>query len=306
MKNGKMKAGKIKRSGLNKTLMALPFVILVFFMAYVPLMGWGLAFFRYKPGFDFTNLQFTGLKYFKLIVENWKDSKNAITNTMVMGGLYIIMMPIPMIFSILLTECRFGRLRKTIQTTITLPHFVSWVIVYSLSFALFSNSGVVYEIMDQLGIERQGMSIMSRPNSAWIFMAVLYLWKSLGWNTIVYMASIASIDGALYEAAALDGANRFQLIWNVTIPSIMPTFIVLLLLQVGNFLNVGFDQYYAFTNPAIASKLEVIDMYSYRLAIGNGDYSFGLAVSMLKSVISKAIIYGVNAFAKKVRGESII
>ena len=296
----------IKRSSLNKTLMALPFVILVFFMAYVPLLGWGLAFFRYKPGFDFTKLQFAGLKYFKLIFQNWKETKNALINTFVMSGLHLLTMPLPMIFAIMMTECRHGRLRKIIQSTVTLPHFVSWVIVYALSFALFSNSGMIYKLMDKIGLQRPAMSVLARSESAWIFMGLINLWKGLGWNTIVYMASITSIDATLYEAAELDGANRFQLIWNITVPQIMPTFIVLLLLQVGKFLNTGYEQYFAFTNTAIGSKLEVLDMYTYRLGIGNTDYSFSLAVSVLKAVVSIILVSSCNALAKKVRGETII
>jgi len=297
---------KIKSDRLKTTLLAIPFVLLVFFMCYVPLMGWSLSFFRYKPGFKFTQLEFVGLKYIKLIFDYWKDSFNALTNTMVMGALYIIMMPLPMIFAILLSECRSRIMKKFVQTASSLPHFVSWVIVYALSFALFSNQGLITKLLTSLTENKQAVTVLANKDFAWFFMGLLHLWKTMGWNSIVYLAAIAGIDSSMYEAAALDGANRYHMVRHITIPSIMPTFVVLLLLQVGKFLNVGFDQYFAFTNAAVATKLEVIDLYSYRLAIGNGDYSFGVAVSMLKSVVSIALLYTVNWIAKKVRGESII
>ena len=275
-------------------------------MCYVPLMGWGLSFFRYKPGFKIDQLEFVGFKYIGLIFKYWKDSANALINTMVMGGLYILMMPLPMIFAILLSECRSKFMKKFVQTASSLPHFVSWVIVYALSFALFSNQGLITNLLTKLAENKQAVTVLANKDFAWFFMALLYLWKTLGWNSIVYLAAIAGIDSTMYEAAALDGANRYHMIRHITIPSIMPTFVVLLLLQVGKFLNVGFDQYFAFTNAAVATRLEVIDLYSYRLAIGNGDYSFGVAVSMLKSVVSIVLLYTVNWIAKKVRGETLI
>ena len=137
-------------------------------------------------------------------------------------------------------------------------------------------------------------------------MTLLGIWKELGWNSIIYLAAITGIDEEYYDAARVDGAGRFRCIWHITVPGLMPTFIVLLLLKVGNLLSVGFDQYLVFNNAMISSRLEVLDLYTYRIGIGTQDYSFAVAVGIVKSVVSLLMLFSVNALAKRVRGESII
>ena len=210
------------------------------------------------------------------------------------------------ILAILLTELPFNRYKKTLQTVGTLPNFVSWIIVYSLSFAIFSTDGIFNKLMMQLGLSDKPNTLLSSKSTIWGFMVALNLWKSLGWNSIIYLAAIAGIDQSLYEAATVDGANRFRRIWHITIPGMMGTFVVLLLLQVGNILSGGFEQYLAFSNTMTASKLEVLDIYTYRIGIQTQDYSFATAVGMLKSIISVTLLFGVNKLSKVVRGESII
>jgi len=300
------KTGKIDPYRLKLTLLAVPFVVFVFMFAYIPLFGWSLAFFNYKPGLPLDKIQFVGLKYFKLIGFYKDDIINSLINTLAMSGLSLLASPLPIVFSILLTELKSSKYRKVLQTTVTLPNFVSWIIVYSLCFGLFANDGLINELLLGMGLVDKPVSILANADTAWFFMIALSIWKSLGWNSIIYLAAIAGINESLYEAARIDGAGRFRCIWHITIPGIMSTYIVLLLLQVSNMLSVGFDQYLVFNNTIMAPKLEVLDMYIYRIGIKTQDYSFATAVGIIKSAVSLTLLFSINALAKRVRGESII
>lgn len=288
------------------TLFSLPFVVLIFLFSYVPLMGWALAFFNYKPGMDLGRLRFEGLKYFKLVFEYWPDTRNALINTLALSGLNYLFSFAPVLLALMLNEVRSNTYKRTIQTVVTLPNFVSWVIIYSMCFSLFSWDGLVNQVLQSIGLINQPTQILSDANAAWMVQTLLNQWKNVGWSAIVYLAAISGIDPELYSAAMVDGAGRFRCMWHVTIPGVMPTFIVLFILSMGNILSVGFDQYYVFNNPMVAEKLEVLDLYTYRLGIGSQDYSFATAVGILKSGVSIISIFTVNVLAKKVRGETVI
>ena len=193
-----------------------------------------------------------------------------------------------------------------VQTAVTLPNFVSWVIVYSMCFSLFSWDGLVNQVLKHLRLIGEPTQVLSNANAAWFVQTLLGQWKSIGWSAIIYLAAISGIDPQLYDAAMVDGAGRFRCMWHVTIPGVLPTFIVLFILSMGHILSVGFDQYYVFNNPMVAGKLEVLDLYTYRLGIGSQDYSFATAVGILKSGVSIISIFVVNALAKRVRGETVI
>lgn len=300
------KKKRVKPRRLKLTLMALPFVIFVFLFCYVPLMGWALAFFDYRPGLALNRLKFVGFKYFELLGYYGDDIVNALVNTLGLSGLSMLTSLIPPLFAILLTEVRHNRLKKGIQTMITLPHFVSWIIVSALCFSLFSTNGMVNQLLQALGYTGRPVNVLGNGDTAWAFMTALDIWKEVGWNSIVYLAAIAGIDEELHDAARVDGASRFQRICHITVPGLTPTFIVLLLLKVGNLLSVGFEKYIVFNNSLMASRLEVIDVYTYRIGIGTQDYSFAIAVSILKSVVSILLLFSVNSLAKRIRGDSII
>ena len=300
------KRALIRPDRLKLTLLALPFVAFVFLFSYVPLLGWGLAFFDYKPGLSLDKIKFVGFKYFQLMFFYKEDILNALLNTLVLSFLSMAVSVLPIVFAILLTELRHSRMRKVIQTVVTLPHFVSWIIAYALCFALFSSNGMVSQVLMTLGLTDKPLMLMTNASTAWLFMTLLGIWKELGWNSIIYLAAITGIDEEYYDAARVDGAGRFRCIWHITVPGLMPTFIVLLLLKVGNLLSVGFDQYLVFNNAMISSRLEVLDLYTYRIGIGTQDYSFAVAVGIVKSVVSLLMLFSVNALAKRVRGESII
>lgn len=282
------------------TLLALPFVIHIIAIRYVPLAGWALAFFNYKPGRDLATMPFVGLKYFKLIGFYREDVLNALTNTVALSTLALLFSWFPMLLAILINEIRSRRRRMLIQTAITIPNFVSWVIVYSLCFCIFSSEGLFNQVFHTAN------NVLGDKKNIWFFMEGLTIWKTAGWNSIIYLAAITGIDETLYEAAVVDGANRWQCTLHVTLPGIMSTFIVLLLLQVGSFLSVGMDQYFAFSNVMVQSKLEVLELYTYRIGLKTMDYSFATAISIIQSLVSVALLLGVNGLSKLTRGEGII
>ncbi len=303
-----IKVYKRKRnsSGYKLFLMALPFVIFIIAFAYVPLFGWSYGLYNYKPGFSLGELEFVGFKNFLKMAADWKDLSRVLRNTLVMSMLGIVSSPMPMIFAIMLNEVRRPFFKKFVQTATTLPYFISWIIVFSLSFAIFSNEGLIANILRQLGSGVRYQSILSNSKLAWLFQWFLGIWKSIGWNGIIYIAAIAGIDTELNEAAKVDGASRFQLIWHITVPGLIPTYFVLLLLSISSMLSNGFDQYFVFFNALVADKVEVLDYYIYKVGILTNDYSYSTVLGINKTLVSVFILFMANALSKKVRGRSIV
>ena len=196
--------------------------------------------------------------------------------------------------------------KKAVQTLTTLPHFISWVLVYTLAFSLLSSSGAVNTLAIKSGWYETPKLFLQDSDHVYSFMWLLGLWKGTGWSAIMYIAAIAGIDAELFDAAYVDGANRFQTIIHITIPSLLPTYFVLLLLNVASFLNNGVEQYYVFQNAFNLSKIQVLDLYVYNLGLGNGSYSLATAISIMKSVVSLTLLFSVNALSKALRGDSIL
>lgn len=288
------------------TALAFPFVVYIIAFRYVPLFGWGFAFTNYKPGRPFEKLEFVGLKYFKLIGYYWEDIQNALTNTLALSLMSLAIMILPLIFAICLNEITSPRLRKFIQTAVTLPHFIGWVIVFAIAFALFSTEGMLNNLLFSLGWIEEPTQLLANAKLSWLFMILLDIWKGLGWSSIIYLAAIAGVDSSLYEAARIDGAGRLACAIHITLPSLIPTFIVLLIMNIGNLLSIGLDKYLLFSNTVTMSKLQVLDMFTYRVGILTQDYPFATAVSMVKSVVSVILISLANGVAKRVRGDGII
>lgn len=281
-------------------------MVFVLLFNYVPLFGWSISFFQYTPGSSLSADNFVGLKYFKQFFLDTVDMWRVIKNTLTFAVLNLLVMPLPLVFAILLNEVPHKGFSKFVQSITTFPNFISWVIVYSLAFSLFSTDGVMNSILMGMGVISKPTNVLSSASSVYWFQTCLGIWKSLGWSSIVYLAAISGIPQELYEAAAVDGAGRFQQMLHVTLPGIAETFIVLLLLSIGNFISVGFDQYFIFQNPVTLKKLEVLDLYVYRLGLINKSYSYSTAIGMIKSVISLVMIFGTNQLAKKIRGNTII
>ncbi|WP_310829233.1 ABC transporter permease [Paenibacillus pedocola] len=290
-------------------LMALPFLLITFIFYYLPISGWIYAFYDFIPGIPLSDTPYVGLKWFRTMVENPTQTGEVLRvlkNTVAMSSLGLVTSVFPVIFAILLTEVKAGWYRKFVQTLTTIPNFISWILVYALAFSLFSvDNGVVNNILVQLGIVDEGFNFLASSSHIWVTMIAWYWWKSLGWGAILYLAAIAGIDQELYEAAEVDGASRFRKIWHITVPGIIPTFFVLLLLSIGNFVNNGMEQYFAFQNAMNKDAIEVLDLYVYNIAFAN-NFPFATAVSMLKSIVSVALLFAANTLSKAVRDESII
>ena len=292
---------------LKLLLLALPFVAMVFLFNYLPLFGWSYAFFDYYPGVPLKESTFVGLKYFKLIFSPMSDFPLAIRNTLVMSALRIITTPIPIVFAILLTQMRSARFSKFVQIVSSIPNFISWVLVYAIFFAFFSSEDAVFnQLMLGLGIWDRPHNLLGDSDIAWQMQLFVTIWKFTGWEAIIYISAMTSIDQDLYAAADVDGAGRFAKIWHVTVPGILPTFFVLLLLTVANLLGNGFEQYYIFQNPLTIDKLEVLDTYVYRMGIISAQYSFATAMGVFKSVLSIILLLFANGMSKLLRGEAIV
>jgi putative aldouronate transport system permease protein len=292
---------------LSLTMIAVPFLIFIFIFSYVPLFGWIIAFFDYKPGMKFHQMTFIGLKYFKMAFSEGSQLPLVLRNTFAMSLLGLFTSPLAVIFAIFLSEIRSIKFKKFIQTTTTLPNFISWVIVYGIAYSFFSiDSGFVNVVLSRLNLIDTPYNFLGNADIAWYFQTALGIWKGLGFGAIVYIAAIAGIDTELFDAAKVDGAGRFRAIWHITVPGVMPTFFVMLLLSISNMLNNGFDQYYVFYNAMVAERLNVLDYYLYRIGLYIGNFSYSTAMGMFKTCMSITLLFGANWFAKKVRGESII
>lgn len=300
--------GQKGRTGRKLLLISIPFLLFVTAFSYVPLLGWSISFFRYYPGIPFNKLEFMGLKNFRLFFSNKDQVLLVLRNTFVLSGLILVTLPLPAVFAIFLNEIRGRWFKKTVQTFSTIPYFISYVLIYLAFVTLFSPSdGMINTLLVQkLHILKNPLNVLNNDKIAWTVQTLTYLFKNLGYSAILYLSAIAGIDTQLYEAAEVDGAGRFQKIWNITVPGLLPTFVVLLVLGLGNVLSgAGFEQYYVFGNAMVLDKLEVIDTYTYKMGMVQGNYSFGTAMSMMKSVLSVGLLLISNFIVKRVRGNSI-
>jgi len=298
-----------KGAGIKKFLYISPFMVLLAIFAYYPLYGWVYAFFDYMPPIPLSKSPFVGLMWFRSLVENQvkiDQILQVLKNTFGISGIAIAFSWLPMIFAIFLNEMRSVRYRKLIQTVTTLPNFISWVLTYSLAFSMFSSEGMLNSLLKILGYTGQPVLFLQSSSHVWIVMWAWMTWKALGWSAIMYIAAMSGIDESLYEAARVDGATRMQVIRHITIPSLLPTYFVLLMLQIASFLNNGMEQYYVFQNAFNKDTIQVLDLYVFNLATLGGSYSLSVAISMLKSIVSVALLFIVNGMSKLFRGESIV
>lgn len=305
----KKKMTRRKWKSIRLFLYVAPFIALVLIFSYYPLYGWIYAFYDYRPPKPFSEAQFVGLKWFKSLVENdikIKQIVQVLKNTFAMSALTLGTSWLPMLFAVFLNEIRCVKFRKFVQTVTTLPNFVSWVLVYSVAFSLFNSTGMANTLLMKLGFTTEPILFLQSTKHVWFTQWLWLTWKNLGWAAIMYIAAISGIDDELFQAAKVDGANRMQLIHHITIPSLIPTYFVLLMINIANFLNNGMEQYYVFQNAFNKQYIQVLDLYVYNTAMGSGSYSVSVAISMLKSVVSVILLVGANTFSKKVRGESFI
>jgi putative aldouronate transport system permease protein len=290
-------------------LMFLPFALLAFVFCYLPLFGWRYAFFDYQAGDALTKDNFVGFKWFTYLFKNAatrRDIVRVLRNTLAMSGLGIITSWVPLAFAVLLTEIDNKKFRRFVQTFTTIPNFISWIIVYTIALAIFSTDGFINTFAMSMGWITTGTNYLMGDHGTWLKMLAWGLWKGTGWSAIIYIAGISGIDRQLYEAATVDGANRFQRIWNVTLPGLLPTYMVMLLMAVAGMLSNGLDQYLVFSNASNSKTMEVLDLYVYNLGIAGGSIPLSTVIGMAKSIVSVVLLFMANGISKLTRGESIV
>lgn len=288
----------------------VPFLILVGLFSYFPLYGWIYAFHNYMPPKPIGPDTWVGLKWFGEIVNKpirVKAILRVLRNTFAMSGISLLFSWVPMIFAVFLNEIQCKPFKKLVQTVTTLPNFISWVLVFSFAFNLFSATGAVNTILQEVGWIDKPISFLKSTDNIFFRQWLWLTWKNAGWASIMYLAAITGIDEQMYEAAKVDGATRMQIIRHITIPSLLPTYFVLLMLNLANFLSNGMEQFYVFMNEFNRDYLEVLDLYVYNLAgSGRGMYPISTAISILKSVVSIVLLFASNTLSKVVRGEGFI
>src|SRR5574344_2753827 len=290
-------------------LFLMPFLVLVFVFSYLPLWGWRYAFFDYHAGDTLSMKSWRGFFWFTYLFQNPATSKHigqVMVNTLCMSGLGLATSWLSMAFAIFLTEIKNKHVRSIIQTCTTVPNFISWVLVYAVALCIFSTDGFVSNLMVQNGIWKQGKNLLMDGSHTWLKMLLWGQWKGLGWSAIIYIAAISGIDPQLYEAATVDGAGRFQKMWHVTLPELLPTYCVLLVLSIAGILSNGMEQYLCFENSNNTKYMEVLDLYVYKIGIKGGLIPLSTVIGMLKSIISLVLLFIANNLSKLVRGQTVV
>lgn len=281
------------------------FVVYGIVFYYLPLGGWIMAFQNYKPRTGLLHSQMVGLDKFRFLFSDSTFLK-VIRNTLAMGALNLVSTFImAILFAILLNEVRNVFFKKSVQTISYLPHFLSWIIVTGILHDALSSGGIVNELLLRCRIITGPINFFADPKYFWWIVAFANVWKETGWNAIIYLAAITAIDPSLYESASIDGAGRWAKIRYITLPGIRPTIMILLLMNIGNVLNAGFEVQYLLGNGLVKSVSDTIDIYVLTWGISQNDYSLGTAAGIFKSVVSILLIVIANGVAKRTGEERL-
>ena len=275
------------------------FVVYGIIFYYLPLAGWIMAFQNYKPKDGFLGSEFVGLEKFRFLFSD-ATFLQVIRNTLAMGILNLVAtFVMAIVFAILLNEVRLVMGKKLVQTISYLPHFLSWIIVTGILHDALSSTGIINELLTNWGILDGPINFFANKSYFWPIVAFANVWKETGWNAIVYLAAITSIDPGLYEAVTIDGGGRWAKIRHITLPSIKPTIMILLIMNIGNVLNAGFEVQSLLGNGRVKSVADTIDIYTLTWGISQNDYSLGTAAGIFKSVVAIVLIFAANKFAKR-------
>jgi putative aldouronate transport system permease protein len=294
-------------------MLVIPAVVWMIVFNYAPMLGLVISFKNYDPFLGplkgFTQSPWVGLKYFQEAFTD-KYFLHALWNTILYSLLKLAFgFPAPIIFAILLNEVQNLRFKKIVQTVSYLPHFVSWVFVSGFLYVvLATDDGIVNKILLQLGIVEKPLRFLASEKYVPTLLVASHVWKSFGWESIIYIAAITGIDPTLYEAAAVDGANRWTRIWHITLPCIKSTIVVLLIFTVAGLISANFEffeQMYLLSNSIIHDATEIIDTYTYRMGIQLTRYSYAAAVGMFRSVAAVILLAIANSASKRLTGQSL-
>jgi putative aldouronate transport system permease protein len=279
-------------------LMILPGVLYFLIFKYLPMAGLIIAFQDYQPFLGILGSPWVGLKHFiRLFTE--PTFFMLLKNTLILFALnLVIFFPLPIIVALMLNEVKNKYFKAGIQTLIYIPHFMSWVIIVSISFIFLNvDGGIINEFLALIGLEK--ISFLTSPDWTRTVYIGQIIWKELGWSTIIYLAAITAVDTQLYEAAEMDGASRLRKTWHVTLPAIRPIIITLLILKIGSTLDLGFEHMYLLLNSLNRSVAEIFDTYIYTAGLKNGQLSFSTAVGLFKGLVGLVLVILANKLAKK-------
>ena len=285
-------------------MMSLPFVVWVIVFKYIPLWGWTMAFQEVKPATFATPIWKRPFVGFDNFIKAFQDRlfQQTMINTIGISILQIAVgTAVAIIFAVFLNELVFSRFKKITQTVSYLPHFVSWVIIASIAKNLFNDGGVI----DALAGTNLHLMSTNSP-LIWFVIVVIDCWKEMGWNAIIYLSAMAGIDMGLYEAAQIDGANRFRRIWHITLPGIRPTIIVLLIMSIGGALSVGMERQMLLSNGLVQDHTMVLSWFSYMRGIKNSDYGLGTAIGVFQSVVGVTLLLLANKIAGMVGEDKLV
>ncbi|WP_199613770.1 ABC transporter permease [Paenibacillus alkalitolerans] len=285
-------------------LMLLPGVLYFMAFKYLPMYGVVIAFMDYKPYLGFAESPWVGWKHFERFFgepQFWQLFRN--TAVLALYNL-IFFFPLPIMLALLLNELRRERFKRFVQTCVYVPHFVSWVVVVGIFYLLFTTEGgVINELIFLLTGER--IAFLLEPEWFRTMIVSQQIWKEAGWGTIIFLAALAGVDLQLYEAARIDGANRWHLLWHITLPAIRSTIVILLILRLGNFLDSGFEQIFLMLTSTNREVGEVFDTYVYMRGLTQAQYSYSTAVGLFKSVVGLALVVGANWLARRSGEEGV-
>ncbi|WP_199619481.1 ABC transporter permease [Paenibacillus alkalitolerans] len=296
----------LKRLVRDRYLYLLAFPGLLFFLLFkfVPMGGIAIAFQNYSPFMGFLKSPWVGFDHFVRLFTGdqfWLLFRNTMAISLM--NLFFFF-PLPIVLALLLNELRNEKYKRLIQTIVYLPHFLSWVIIVSLTFLMLSVSqGVINQMIEAAGYEK--FPFLTEPKLFWILLTLQSIWKDAGWGTIIFLAAMAGVDPQLYEAAKMDGANRLRSMWHVTLPAIRNVVVILFILQLGSIMDVGFEQVFLMSNGSVSNVAEVFETYVYRLGIQQGQFSFSTAVGLFKSAIGLILVVMANYVSKKLGEEGV-
>lgn len=286
--------------GRNKYLylLLLPALAFYFIFCYMPMGGILISFQNYMPAFGIGGSEWVGLEHFQRLFHS-SDFYRLFRNTVLISFYKLVFyFPMPIILSLMLNEVRHKYFKKTVQTILYFPYFISWVVVYSIVYSLTSlDGGMIPQLFKMFG--QEPIILLADKGTFRGLLVVTEIWKNAGWGTIIYLAAIAGINDELYEAARIDGAGKWAEIRYITLPCIMPTIVTMLLLSMSNVLNAGFAQVLAMYNPAVYEVADIFDTYVYRQGLLSAQFSYSTAVGLFKSVINFAVVIVFDRIAKR-------
>ncbi|MCR6111866.1 sugar ABC transporter permease [Bacillus sp. A301a_S52] len=285
-------------------LMILPGFIYFFIYKYIPMYGLVIAFQNYQPYLGITGSEWVGFEHFHRLFTG-SDFWMIFRNTLVLFGLQLfIYFPIPIILALMLNEVRHHMYKRTIQTLIYIPHFMSWVVIVSVSFVVLTlDGGIVNGMLEYFGFQ----PINFLMNDSWFrpMYILQVIWREAGWGTIIFLAAISAVDPQLYEAARMDGANRIRQMWHITLPAIKSVIVILLILKIGDVLELGFEHVYLLLNASNREVGEIFDTYVYTAGLRQGQFSYSTAVGFFKGIVGLILIIFANRLAKKFGEEGV-